>query len=50
MFPSPYSDAGDLTGCGNINSHNIKAPELHCGDLLDGQRNFRLGASLPADT
>ena len=43
------SDAGGPPDCGNINSLTIQVPELHCDDLLNGQRNFGLGASLPAE-
>ena len=47
--PVSLSDAGGLPDCGIINSHDTQAPELHCGDLLNGQGNFRLGAWLTAD-
>ncbi len=47
--PNRLSDAGGLTDCGNINSRETQALELHCGDLLNCHRYFRLGASLTAD-
>jgi hypothetical protein len=40
------SDAGGLTDCGNINSPDPQALELHCGDLLDCHRYFGVGGSL----
>ena len=43
------SDAGGLTDCGNINSLDTQALELHCGDLLNCHRYYRVDASLTAD-
>ena len=47
--PNCLSDPAGLTGCGNINSRDTQALELHCGDLLNCHRYSRVGASLTAD-
>jgi hypothetical protein len=44
--PNCLSDADGLTDSGNINSRYAQALELHCGDLLNCHRYFRLSSSL----
>ena len=46
--PNCLSDAVGLTDCGNLNSRDTQALELHCGDLLNCHRSYRLGSSLAA--
>jgi hypothetical protein len=47
--PNYLSDAGGLTDCGNINSRYTQALELHCGDLLNCHRYYRVDVPLTAD-
>jgi hypothetical protein len=42
------SDTGGLTDCGNINSLDTQAPELHCGVLPNYHRYYRFDAPLAA--
>ena len=47
--PHCLSDAGGFIDCGNINSRHTQALELHCGDLLNCHRYYRVDVSLTAD-
>jgi hypothetical protein len=44
--PNYLSDAGGLPDCGDINSLDTQALELHRGVLLDCHRYYRVDASL----
>ena len=47
--PNCLSDAGGFPDCRNINSLDTQALKLHCGDLLNCHRYYRVVASVAAD-